>query len=246
MTDSTPTPNLAPDADHLPARDGYDRWAAIYDAESNPLVVLEEPHVQRLLGDVAGLEVADIGCGTGRHALNLAAAGARVTALDFSAEMLNVGRTKPGAAAVKFIQHDLANPLPLSSASFDRVVCGLVVEHIANPRGLFAEMGRICRPAGFIVISAMHPAMMLRGITARFTDPQTGRETRPQSYPHQIADIVMAAVRAGLTLDHIGEHRVDADLAARCPRAQKYLDWPMLLIMRLRPPSGTSVASAAR
>lgn len=235
MSPTTPGPNLAPDADHLPARDGYDRWAAIYDAESNPLVVLEEPHVMRLLGDVAGLDVADIGCGTGRHALNLAAKGARVTALDFSAEMLNVARTKPGAAAVNFMQHDVGQPLPLNAASFDRVVCGLVVEHIADPRSLMAEMKRICRPKGFLVVSAMHPAMMLRGITARFTDPQTGRETRPQSYAHQIADFVMAAVHAGLTIDDISEHVVDEELATRCPRAQKYLHWPMLLVMRLFP-----------
>ena len=235
MTARKIDPDPPPDRDVLPARAGYDRWAAIYDTESNPLVLLEEPHVARLLGNVVGLEIADIGCGTGRHDLRLAAAGARVTALDLSAEMLNVARGKSGAAAVTFVQHDLAEPLPLKTASIDRVVCGLVVEHIANLRSLFAEMRRICRPDGFLVVSAMHPAMMLRGITARFTDPETGRETRPLSYPHQIADFVMAVVQAGLTIDHISEHAVDEDLAARCPRAEKYLGWPMLLMLGLRP-----------
>src|SRR5438105_172200 len=54
---------------------GYDRWAEIYDGEDNPLIWLEEKHIRPLLGDVHGLNVADIGCGTGRHALRLAAAG---------------------------------------------------------------------------------------------------------------------------------------------------------------------------
>ncbi|MBI4578804.1 MAG: hypothetical protein HY718_03825, partial [Planctomycetes bacterium] len=53
----------------LPTREGYDRWSSIYDGEDNPLIELEEPIVAGLLGDVHGLEVADIGCGTGRHAL---------------------------------------------------------------------------------------------------------------------------------------------------------------------------------
>jgi malonyl-CoA O-methyltransferase len=224
-----------PDADVLATRAGYDRWAEIYDAEDNPLVALEEPQVDRLLGNVRGLRVADIGCGTGRHALRMAAAGARVSATDFSPEMLNKARAKPGAADVEFVLHDLAQPLPFPSATFERLVCGLVVEHIRDLPALFAHLRRVCRPAGLIVVSAMHPAMMLRGITARFTDPQTGRETRPQSYPHQISDFVMAAVGAGLTIVHLSEHAIDSELAARMERARKYLGWPMLVMMVLKP-----------
>jgi malonyl-CoA O-methyltransferase len=81
----------------------------------------------------------------------------------------------------------------------------------------------------------MHPAMMLRGIQARFTDPTTGRETRPQSCPHQLSDYIMATIRARLHIDHISEHCVDEDLANRSPRAVKYLHWPMLTMLRLRP-----------
>ena len=226
---------VSADFDVLPTREGYDRWASIYDTESNPLIGLEEPRVAELLGDVRGLTIADVGCGTGRHALRLAAAGARVTAVDFSERMLAKARAKPGANAVRFLRHDLAEPLPFEDDTFERVLCGLVLEHIASPANLFGEFGRICRPEGFVLVSVMHPAMMLRGIDARFTDPATGRETRPKSYPHQICDYVTAAVRHGLTIDHISEHAVGADLAARLPRAQKYLGWPMLLMMRLVP-----------
>lgn len=220
--------------DFLPTEEGYDRWADIYDAEDNPLVALEEPEVDRLLGDVAGLTIADVGCGTGRHAFRLAARGARVTAMDFSEGMLAKARAKPGAAAIIFIQHDLAKRLPMGDESCDRVVCGLVLEHVADLNLLFSEMGRVCRPGGVIVVSAMHPAMMLRGITARFTDPKTGRETRPHSHAHQICDYVMAALRAGLVIDHLSEHSVDEGLAARSPRASKYLHWPLLLMMGLQ------------
>ena len=219
----------------VPTRDGYDRWAPIYDAEDNPLIQLEEAHVRRLLGDVAALEVADIGCGTGRHARPLALAGARVTAVDFSEEMLRRARTKPGAETIRFVRHDLQEALPFPDGSFDRVVCCLVVEHIANLTDFFRELRRICRPAGFVVVSGLHPAMLLRGIQARFTDPATGRETRPLGYPHQMSDYVMAALRAGLDFDHLSEHAVDEELAARSQRARKYLGWPLLFLMRLVP-----------
>ena len=77
---------------HLPAREGYDRWAEIYDTDGNPLLALEERHIGALIGDVRGRVVVDVGCGTGRHAIRLAAAGARVVALDFSPRMLEVAR----------------------------------------------------------------------------------------------------------------------------------------------------------
>ncbi len=218
----------------VPTREGYDRWADIYDAEDNALIALEEPRVVELLGGVANLDIADLGAGTGRHAVRLAAAGARVTAVEFSEGMIEKARAKPGADRIDFIQHDLAKPLPLTDQSFDRVLSCLVLEHITNLDLFFSECRRICRPSGFILLSAMHPAMLLRGISARFTDPATGREVRPKSHPHQISDYLTAALRAGLHLDHISEHAVDDAQAARSPRAAKYLGWPMLVMMRFQ------------
>ncbi|TME63576.1 MAG: class I SAM-dependent methyltransferase [Chloroflexi bacterium] len=108
----------------LPTREGYDRWAATYDTMGNWLLALEEPEVERGLGDVAGLDLLDVGTGTGRHAIALAARGAHVTAVDFSDEMLAKARAKPGAERVRWIAHDVLTPLPFAAASFDRVLSG--------------------------------------------------------------------------------------------------------------------------
>jgi ubiquinone/menaquinone biosynthesis C-methylase UbiE len=217
----------------LPTRAGYDRWAGLYDGEDNPLVLLEERNFGPLVGEVAGLALADIGCGTGRHAIRWAAAGARVTAVDFSEAMLQRARAKPGTEAVTFVHHDLTEPFPLASATFDRVCCCLVLDHIAGLDRFFQELRRICLPGGCVIISVMHPAMSLRGVQARFTDPGTGRRISPASHAHQMSDYLMAAARAGLKLEEVSEHAADAALAARSPRAAKYLGWPMLLLMKL-------------
>ena len=58
MTDDSPAPD-ATVIDHLPTREGYDRWASIYDDEGNPLVLLEAPHVMRLLGDEKTIELPE-------------------------------------------------------------------------------------------------------------------------------------------------------------------------------------------
>ena len=91
----------------VPTKDGYDRWSEIYEEDGNPLILLEESHVTRVLGNVAGLSIVDVGCGTGRHAVRLAQIGAKVTGIDFSTGMLARARSKPGADAVTFVEHDI-------------------------------------------------------------------------------------------------------------------------------------------
>lgn len=231
-----PVPPTHPEPDGpdiLPTAPGYDRWSTIYDDEDNPLILLEEPVAAELIGAVRGLDLLDLGCGTGRWSLRLAGAGANVTAVDFSDGMLGRARAKPGAERIRFIVHDLAGPLPLEDTAFDRVICCLVLDHIESPDRLFAEMRRLCRPDGQVIVSVMHPAMMLRGVQARFIDPRTGRDTRPRSAPNQVCDYVMAASRSGLILDHMSEHPVNERIAAASPRAEKYLGWPLLLAMRM-------------
>ena len=214
-------------------REGYDRWSAQYDVDGNPLIALEEKYFPEILGDVSGLRVADIGCGTGRHATRLASAGAGVTALDFSAGMMSQARRKLGADRIGFAVADISRPLPIRDHRFDRVICCLVLDHIDDVASLFAEFGRICRRDGFIAISAMHPAMMLREVQAQFHDAD-GVTVRPRSVPNQISDFVNAAATAGLRIDRMSEHVIDEETATRYPRAMKYLGWPALLLMRLR------------
>jgi malonyl-CoA O-methyltransferase len=216
-------------------REGYDRWAEIYDGEDNPLVALEEREIDRVLGDVRGLAIVDLGCGTGRHTLRLAERGAHVTGIDFSSGMLEKAREKTAHLDVnpELVVHDISTRLPFEDASFDRVLSALVLDHIENLAGFFSEMQRIVKPRGRVVVTVMHPAMMLRGVEARFRDPRTGREIRPKSAGHQISDYVAAASAAGLRIELCKEHIVDEALAERLPRARKYLHWPMLLMMSL-------------
>lgn len=218
----------------VPTREGYDRWAEIYDDEQNPLVVLEERFFPPLLGDVRGLDVVDIGAGTGRGTIPLVRGGARVTAVDFSDGMIARAKRRPEWGDVRFIEHDLHRPLPFADASFDRVVSRLVLDHIQRPGGLIGELGRVCRPDGFVLLSIMHPAMMLRGVQARFRDPESGAKIAPRSAANEIADYVNGALAAGLRIDHFSEHRFDEEAAATCPRGEKYVGWPILMLMRLR------------
>lgn len=216
----------------VPTRQGYDRWSEVYDSDGNPLVALEEPEVIRLMGEVRGLAIADVGTGTGRHAVRLAGAGARVVGVDFSLGMMGRARAKPNADRIAFVCADCLR-LPLPRSSFDRVISGLVAEHVPALEPYLAELGRICRPGGFIIVTTLHPAMNLEGVRARFNDPVTGNKVYPAGREYKISDFVMAAKRAGLVFDELVERPMTAEIAATLPRAGRYVNWPMLLAMRL-------------
>ena len=80
----------------------------------------------------------------------------------------------------------------------------------------------------------MHPAMFLRGSEARFTDPATGELVQPGSIAHSIGAFAMAAVRAGFIIMHIEEATPDDRFAAQFIRAEKYIGWPMLVLLQLK------------
>ena len=142
----------------------YNQWATTYDHDSNPMIRLEEPACRAFWGDVRGVAAADLGCGTGRHSIALAEAGAAsVIAVDVSEGMLAQARCKAKSASIShrvhFVRHDLQQPLPLASLSQDVVVSGLVLEHIPCLPHFFCEVSRILAPGGRAILSTMHPSM---------------------------------------------------------------------------------------
>lgn len=211
---------------------GYDRWSEIYDHDANPLPALEHPIVREWAGEVAGLKALDLGCGTGRHTHWLAEAGAKVAAVDFSKGMLAEAKSKPGAEHVRFVEHDLHEPLPFADGEFDLIVSGLVLEHISDLESLYAEVSRVISGKGRAIISAMHPAMFLRGSQARFTDPDSGEIVPVGSLDHSISAILTAAILAGLRIERIEEFSPDTQFATQYPRAEKYIGYPMLTVMQ--------------
>jgi len=113
-----------------------------------------------LLGDVAGRDVLEIGCGAGQGARWLVGAGARVTALDVSyAQLLESRRLddRTGTRVVRTVQAD-AQRLPLASGRFDLVVSAFgAIPFVADSARTMRECARVLRPGGRLVFSVTHP-----------------------------------------------------------------------------------------
>lgn len=108
----------------------------------------ENNTVLRMLGDLEGKKVLDLGAGTGRYSIQFALEGADVTALDLSEEMLDIAKAKAKKAGVKdkilFKKGD-AKDTDFDDESFDIVTSMRVFHLIDDPKALFQEMKRITK-----------------------------------------------------------------------------------------------------
>jgi malonyl-CoA O-methyltransferase len=210
-------------ADELSPCDGYAAWAACYEDDGNPLIPLEGPAVAAHFGPVAGQRVLDLGCGTGRHTLALVQAGAHVTAVDQSPEMMALAQQKLVGHPVEWLLHSLPNPLPLPDEAFSLVVAGLVVEHVVDLPALLSDVIRVLIPGGRLVLSALHPDRTATGQRARFIEPQTGVRRPITTYHRTVTYYLGAAAAAGLRLVSEQALVVPPELAAELPRAGRYV-----------------------
>ena len=121
------------------------------------LAETQERVIASFLAPVAGSTILDVGTGTGRAAIALAARGARVTGVDASTEMLAVAerRAKSAAVGVTFTPGD-AHALAFADQSFDAAICLRVLMHTPDWR---QSLGELCRVARKRVVFD-YPALM--------------------------------------------------------------------------------------
>jgi SAM-dependent methyltransferase len=121
------------------------------------------PAIQRLRATAAellrprlGARLLDVGCGTGevvRALAGLVGADGAVVGVEPSATMLDEARRRTGATSlpVQFHGGDIER-LDFDDASFDGVTCERVFQHLATPDAAFAELVRVTRPGGRVVV----------------------------------------------------------------------------------------------
>ncbi|WP_326685991.1 methyltransferase domain-containing protein [Streptomyces sp. NBC_01795] len=157
--------------DHV--RDQYDRMAAAYDVISEWDDYAHWVALYHQLIDqhgAPGRELVDLGCGTGKGTLRLAASGFTVTGIDLSPEMIRAARAKPGAEQVRFLIGDVRK-LPQVGTFDVAVTLGLPLNHLEDDTELleaFQGVARLLRPGGLFVFD-LNTAGFCRGWAERPT-----------------------------------------------------------------------------
>lgn len=136
----------------------------------------QERVMAEFLEPVRGLRVLDVGTGTGRGAIALAARGADVTGVDASAEMLAVARRRASDAGVRvtFVQGD-AHGLAYEDRAFDAVVCLRVLMHTPDWRQSLGELCRVTRHRVLFDYPALMSAAALQSAARHLVSKAGGR-----------------------------------------------------------------------
>ncbi|MGE5185016.1 MAG: class I SAM-dependent methyltransferase, partial [Acidobacteriota bacterium] len=177
MADDVPRIQLAA-ADTL---GGYDRWAPSYDVEPNALIAATAWVLERAPLGCSGVDVLDVGCGTGRAAQRVLAEGARsYTGLDGSQGMLAVATQRYRDPRISFGLVDLLAPWSLPR-QFDFALVSLVLEHLPSVDALLVSLARAIKPGGRVRIVDLHPERVATGSSA--PPPRPPRRPPPRA-PH--------------------------------------------------------------
>ena len=191
----------------LSPADGYRLWADTYDHQANPLLSLERRILEPMLPPLAGLDIVDLGCGTGRWLEALKGAGARsLLGVDLSPEMLGLARPKLGNEA-EVVCADCADA-PLGEASSDLLLCNFVLSYVEDA-GQFLEMvSKVLRPGGSLFLTDIHPQTAAglnwrRGVRSRgeFQEIRTQKRT--------VSDVVSLCQKANLHVATLLEARFE-------------------------------------
>lgn len=116
----------------------------------------------QILGDLAGQDVLELGCGAAQWSILLAQRGARPVGLDNSERQLEHARRAMAAAGVDFpLVHASAESVPLEDESFDVVFCDHGAFGWADPRLVMPEAARLLRHGGVLAFSVTSPIASL-------------------------------------------------------------------------------------
>jgi SAM-dependent methyltransferase len=228
---------MAPLRDHEALNQGYwDARSAEYQAEHGAQLAVHgkawgvwqipEDELQ-ILGDVAGRDAIELGCGAAQWSIALAQRGARPVGVDLSEEQLAHGRRLMSEAGVDFpLVHASAEAVPLPDASFDIAFCDHGAFTFADPYATVPEAARLLRNGGLLAFNMSTPLVDLCW-------PPDAEEVTEQ-----------------LSLDYFGLHRVDTGETDHVEFNLPYGEWIRLFrrsgfvvedLVELRPsPDATS------
>lgn len=222
---------MAADAREKGTEAGYDCWAATYD-DGDPTTWLDEPFLLDQLKPFPGCRTLDLGCGTGRYLRLLTPGLYRITAVDLSRGMLcRAWHDTERREEISWVQASVTC-LPFLSGLFDRVMSGLVLDHMERPEHLFEQIAVVLKPGGRAVVSSVHPDMQrLTGTDIELTG--LNGSVRILGHRHEVRDLIAAAQDAKLTVECIEEPVVTGPMVDRRSDWRHKLGCPALLLLAL-------------
>lgn len=200
----------------------YNEWAGSYDEMKNKTRDLDKTATQFMLAGIinSSISVLEFGCGTGKNTEWLHKKSNRLTAVDFSEEMLNKAKEKFSASTLIFKQADITQFWSFENESFHLVTCNLILEHVQNLDFVFCEAAKVLKENGYFFVCELHPFKQYQGGKAGFE--KNDELISPDCFTHHISEFFQSALNNGFNCVELKEWFDDNDTKS-IPRLISFL-----------------------
>lgn len=218
------------------AKVGYNQLAERYDSivQNFHNQHIEIPAVKKIIKNIDGKKVLDVGCATGTHTKILVKKGAKVSGVDVSKEMIKIAQKNVPQA--DFFRADMKK-LPFKDSSFDLLFYGLCLHYEKNLKPVFKEASRVLKKGGRIVFSTHHPAgtghtsIRCKGERKVVFDDYFNHKIHTMNfdgvelkiYPKTISEMFNPLIEVGFSITKIYEPQP----VQTAPRDSKWFDYTM-------------------
>ena len=135
------------------------------------------PELKRLMGNVKGKKVLDLGCGEGYSSRQMAEYGAEVTGIDFSPKLINRAKeiNISDSRSVNYLHGDMTNLNKIADGSQDKVVSVMSFMYLntKNIEKALLEAKRVLKDDGELIIVTKHPFTTRNNLSNRAENPHT-------------------------------------------------------------------------
>lgn len=223
-----------------PVVEAYDIWSSSYDANPGNLMLdLDEIVFSDLVKSIQlqNKNIADIGCGTGRHWQKLyEKSPATLTGYDVSTGMLKELAKKFPYAITRHISDNLLTET--KTASIDCIISTLTIAHIKNVETAISSWARILKKDGDLVITDFHPDLLASGGKRSFR--HENKSYTVKNYVHPVEIVKQIFKNHGFTIIKQEERYIDESVRSYYENGlamdvfQKYKGMPVIYGLHLK------------
>ncbi len=232
----------------------FDGYCDLRGQENNCNLLMEQPEMSRLLPDVRGRRVLDLGCGFGHNCVDFVDRGAsEVVGIDISEKMLAVARAESSRPNIRYINMSMTEISSLTG-KFDLVYSSLAFHYIEDLDRLMRDISELLNVGGTLLFSQEHPVYTAseNGQGHYILDEQgnkcgysfshyqvSGKRedewfVKGRIYYHRrFSDIINAVSSAGFLTEKVVEPVPDDDMMRLRPRSDR-LHKPLFLIVKAK------------
>ena len=248
-------------------RDSWDSTAAAYEdfnsAPDSYSRCIEWPCIQRMLPDIRGRDVLDLGCGTGIFTFLLEQyQPRRLVGIDLSGEMLRIAREKATLrhSRAEWLEGDATRAHDCVQEAFDLVFSSTTTHYLRDLDTFFRQIALCLKPGGACILSVIHPVYSAQypieqgdrfpeddEWTVRYLDMRSRAYIQPWieyndsvenelsvSYHYTFSNYVNAIVQAGLTICRVEEPLPPEAWKETAPgRYDSFVETPTYMILLL-------------